>query len=92
MLMKKLLFTLIIAITAVTQAAAYDFEVDGIYYNKNGTNATVTFRDNNYNSYSGEVIIPDTVTADGVALWWPSSLAAMATRPSWSPTPAPLPA
>ena len=65
--MKKLLFTLIIALTAVTQAAAYSFEVDGIYYNKNGTNATVTFRDNTYNSYSGEVIIPDTVTYDGVA-------------------------
>ena len=50
--MIKLLLTLIIALTCLAQAAAYTFEVDGIYYNKNGTNATVTFRDNNYNSYS----------------------------------------
>ena len=48
-------------------AWAYDFEVDGIYYTKSGTNATVTYRDNSYNSYSGNVIIPDTVTHDGVA-------------------------
>lgn len=46
-------------------AWAYSFEVDGIYYNKNGNNATVTYRDNNYNSYSGEVTIPSTVTYDG---------------------------
>ena len=65
--MKKIVFTLILALVTLAQAAAYTFEVDGIYYNKNGTNATVTFRDNNYNSYSGEVIIPDTVTYDGVA-------------------------
>ena len=65
--MKKLLFTLIVALTALAHASAYTFEVDGIYYNKNGTNATVTFRDNTYNSYSGEVLIPDTVTYDGVA-------------------------
>ncbi|MBQ6167809.1 MAG: leucine-rich repeat domain-containing protein, partial [Muribaculaceae bacterium] len=65
--MKRLFLPLMLALLTVAQAWAYTFEVDGIYYNKNGTNATVTFRDNSYNSYSGEVIIPDTVTYDGVA-------------------------
>lgn len=46
-------------------ANAYDFVVNGIYYNKNGTNATVTYRSNSYNSYSGSVIIPSTVTYNG---------------------------
>ena len=59
-----LLLTLMIA--GHLTAWAYSFEVDGIYYNKNGNNATVTYRDNNYNSYSGEVTIPSTVTYDGV--------------------------
>ena len=41
---------------------AYDAEVDGIYYNvvKKAGIATVTFRDDSYNSYSGEVVIPET--------------------------------
>ncbi len=49
-----------------TVSWAYSFEVDGIYYNKNGNNATVTFRDNTYNSYNGDVVIPETVTYDGI--------------------------
>ncbi len=65
--MKKIVLSLLLVLTCLAQASAYTFEVDGIYYNKSGTNATVTFRDNSYNSYSGEVIIPDTVTVDGVA-------------------------
>lgn len=63
--MKKLLFTLIFALTAVTQAAAYDFEVDGIYYNKNGTNATVTYKEINKHGYRGKVVIPETVSYGG---------------------------
>lgn len=44
-------------------AYAYDFEVDGIYYNITSTNTVeVTYRDTNYASYSGEVIIPSTIT------------------------------
>lgn len=45
---------------------AYDFEVDGIYYNENldGT-VSVTFKDTNNNSYHGNVIIPNTVTYNG---------------------------
>lgn len=48
------------------QAGAYDFEKDGIYYNisSNG-NALVTYKTTSYNSYSGTVIIPATVTYNG---------------------------
>ena len=53
-------------------ASAHDFELDGVYYNiKSSTDPTVevTFRGKkNYdyeNEYSGEVIIPSTVTYYG---------------------------
>ena len=45
---------------------AYDFEVDGIYYLKNGDEATVTYRDKRFNSYRGDVVIPSQVEHDGV--------------------------
>ncbi|MBO4804237.1 MAG: leucine-rich repeat protein [Muribaculaceae bacterium] len=46
---------------------AYDFEVDGIYYNVTGSGTVeVTYMTSNYDSYSGEVNIPPTVTYDGV--------------------------
>ena len=50
---------------------AHDFEVDGIYYNKNAdeTSVTVTYRGNSYNAYSdeysGNVVIPSSVTYSG---------------------------
>ena len=65
MIMKKSILSMLLVLTCWAQASAYSFEVDGIYYNKNGSNATVTYCDNNYNSYSGEVTIPSTVTFDG---------------------------
>ena len=43
---------------------AYDCVVDGIYYNldiSQGT-ATVTYKNTNYNSYSGTVTIPESIT------------------------------
>ena len=36
---------LLLALIMPVTASAYDFEVDGIYYNKNGTEATVTYKD-----------------------------------------------
>ena len=46
--------------------AAFDFAVDGIFYSITGSNtAMVTYRDTNYNSYSGSVNIPSSVTYDG---------------------------
>ena len=50
---------------------AHDFEVNGIYYNKNadGTSVTVTYGDTSYdaypNEYSGNVVIPSSVTYSG---------------------------
>ena len=34
---------LLLAVLLPATATAYDFEVDGIYYNKNGNEATVTY-------------------------------------------------
>ena len=45
----------------------YDFEVDGIYYVKTGDNtASVTYKDTDYNTYSGNISIPKQVTHQGV--------------------------
>ena len=44
---------------------AYDFESGGIYYNITSTEdktVEVTYKDTNYNSYTGDVTIPSTVT------------------------------
>ena len=45
----------------------YDFEKNGIYYTVTGSNTVeVTFKDRNYNSYSGTVTVPGTVSINGV--------------------------
>ena len=59
----KLSFLLLALMLSAT-ASAYDFEVDGIYYNVNGTVVTVTSSPSS-NKYSGDVIIPETVTYYG---------------------------
>ena len=46
---------------------SYDIEVDGIYYNITSANTVeVTYKDNNYSSYSGYVIIPSQITYNSV--------------------------
>lgn len=41
------------------------FEVDGIYYHALGASTvSVTYKDTNYNTYSGEVVIPKTISYD----------------------------
>ncbi|MBR7012610.1 MAG: leucine-rich repeat protein [Muribaculaceae bacterium] len=66
----KLLLSLLMLCCA-SSALAHDFEVDGIYYNKNGTEATVTYRGTSYslysNEYSGSVTIPSSVTYCGTS-------------------------
>ena len=66
---KQRLFRTVAAIAAclalALPASAYDFMKDGIYYNISGTNATVTYKTTSYNSYSGTVNIPATVTNGG---------------------------
>ena len=61
----RTLATLVACLALAFPSSAYDFAKDGIYYLINGTNALVTFKDTNYNSYSGTVIIPSTVTYNG---------------------------
>ena len=65
--MKKLLHSLL-AVLLSSNALAYDAEIDGIYYNLNSETqkATVTSKDNDFNSYSGDVIIPSSVTYSDV--------------------------
>ncbi|MBR5030706.1 MAG: leucine-rich repeat protein [Muribaculaceae bacterium] len=64
-------FALLLAIfCSFATATAHDFEVNGIYYLINGTEATVSYQGTSYyqysNEYSGTVTIPATVTYDGI--------------------------
>ncbi|MBQ9752026.1 MAG: leucine-rich repeat domain-containing protein [Paludibacteraceae bacterium] len=61
--MRKLFF-LLVALFATTCLWAYTFEVNGIYYNYlDGNNVEVTYNNSiNAEKYSGEVIIPSTIT------------------------------
>lgn len=63
--MKKLL-TLLVALLATTAIWAYDFHVNGIYYNYNTDTSPysleVTFGEN---AYQGDIVIPDTVPLFG---------------------------
>ena len=63
----KIYFTVLFAALSTVTAFAHDFEVNGIYYNKNadGTSVTVTYRGNSYYAYSGNVVIPSFVTYSG---------------------------
>lgn len=62
---------LLLALLLPASAMAHDFEVDGIYYNINGNEATVTFQGSeyynpHYEEYFGHVIIPERVTWNGI--------------------------
>ena len=59
----KLLFMIALVEAATFEAFAYDFAVDGIYYNIYNGDSTVYVTCNNqrYNSYSGAVTIPEIV-------------------------------
>ena len=60
---------LLLALLLPATAVAHIFEVDGIYYNINGNEVTVTYKGSDeseyVNEYSGNVIIPATVTYKG---------------------------
>ncbi len=61
--MKTKLFSLLCTLMCAGNLFAYDFYVDGIYYNKlGGDNVEVTYKTTSYNSYSGSVTIPEVVT------------------------------
>ncbi len=65
-------FALVVAISCALNSSAISFEVDGIYYAtgtlfSTGSNSvSVISKSSNQNSYSGSVVIPETVTYKGV--------------------------
>ena len=66
--MKKLfvfLFSLILSVVFSTSASAYDVKVDGIYYNliSKAKTAEVTSGEE---KYSAEVVIPSSITVEGL--------------------------
>ena len=66
--MKQILRSILLALMAILvplMAQAYDFEVDGIFYNINGNEATVTYDETYTHQYGGNVNIPATVTYEG---------------------------
>ena len=73
---KTILHTALITILMLllpAEASGYSFAEDGIYYNINddGASVSVTLKSTGYSDYcrdySGDVIIPETVTHDGVS-------------------------
>ena len=62
----KLPILFLALLASMPDASAYDFEEDGIYYTANRTMATVTYKTTNYNTYSGDVAIPESVNHNGV--------------------------
>lgn len=68
--MKRILhfLTALLLLASPSLAHAYDFEVDGIYYDIVSTTdftVEVTYASTSYNSYSGDVAIPDSVSYFG---------------------------
>ena len=66
--MKKLfvfLFSLILSVVFSTSASAYDVKIDGIYYNLNSEGKTAEVTVNWNDRYSGEVVIPSSITVEG---------------------------
>ena len=56
------------AICPAAEAVDPDFAIDGMCFKRLGFNLVeVTFKDRKFNSYSGDVIVPDTVNHDGKA-------------------------
>ena len=64
---KQLLTTIAVLLCSV-MANAYDFEVDGIFYNITSAGnlaIEVTYKDTKYNTYSGNIVVPETVAYNG---------------------------
>ena len=65
--MKKVLSILLMLICISKGASAYGFMADGIAYRINGDGASVTATyDGSYSNLSGELIIPSSVTYEGI--------------------------
>ena len=62
----KRIFTIFLILFVASSVWAYDFEVDGIYYNVIDGGVEVTYKIyQSHESYSGSVTIPSTVTYNG---------------------------
>ena len=57
----KFIILALLTLLASSEVRAYDFYANGIYYDIYGSNVTVTYRDEDYDSYSGNVTIPSSV-------------------------------
>ena len=67
-IMKKLfvfLFSLILSVLFSTSASAYDVKIDGIYYNLISKAKTAEVTRNVEDKYSGDVVIPSSITVEG---------------------------
>ena len=63
--MKRLIFLILLALLPM-MASAYDAKINGISYNFSGSEAEVTYSNNdNTTNYSGSVVIPESVTYNG---------------------------
>lgn len=65
----RITFFAIVLLMGVNPSQAYDVQIDGIYYNvdKSSKTAEVTYESSTYyRSYSDEVIIPRSITHDGI--------------------------
>lgn len=62
--MKKII-VLIFAFVASITLFAYDYEVNGIYYNIKTEGAEVTYKTISGNDYSGNIEIPESITISG---------------------------
>ena len=67
--MKTRILTLIMSLFVTMMAFAYDAKISGIYYNLYEIHKTaeVTYHSSDYNSYSGDIVIPNTISYDGIA-------------------------
>ncbi|MBO4549150.1 MAG: leucine-rich repeat domain-containing protein [Bacteroidaceae bacterium] len=67
--MKRLLFLLLVTSLPI-MANAYDAQINGIYYNFSGNEASVTYQKIEnltfISDYSGDITIPETVTYNGI--------------------------
>lgn len=63
----KLTLLLVAMLCAVSQAFAYDCQVNGIYYNLNKTDNTATVTSGGDFKYKGEVVIPRAISVNDVS-------------------------
>lgn len=63
--MKKLLLLTLISLLIALVAEAYDAKIDGIYYNFSGNEAEVTYKNEFKKTYSGTIVIPESIIYKG---------------------------